>query len=179
MKEDLARFSREPKNDNDLSNLTGHFEKHEPIFSYRNEDEYDNAFHEFTMMPAAPIGKPSKNGVNGYRTQSEVNVKYRKSHDNIYEIAVYVGRADIGVGITYYKKSLNSILKDADPYAPYDTNIKQNDYRYKCDLNQKMKGLEYFDSHSEYHQNVDETILEEIKTKLLNGEKLGRLNTIR
>ena len=178
IKEDLAHFSKRSNGPEEPSNLESHFEKHQSY--YANEDEYDQGLHDLTKRPAAPIGKESPTGINGYKTQTGVKVKYRPFRGNIhlYELGAYRGNDVTGVGITYYAKPLDKILQDIDPYTPYPLSRKKNDYRYKSDLEGGFEGLEFFDNHPEYHEGVDEETINTIRAKIMVGERLDDFNTI-
>lgn len=179
IKEDLAHLSRKSSNPEEPSNLESHFEKHQSYY-YSNENEYNQGFHNLTKRSAAPVGKESSTSINGYKTQTGVKVKYRPFRGNahLYELGAYKGDDVTGVGLTYYTKPLDKILQDADPYAPYPLSRKRNDYRYKSDLDGGFEGLEFFDSHPEYHEGVDEETINTIRLKILAGERLDDFNTI-
>ena len=51
------------------------------------------------------------------------------------------------------------------------------DYRYKCDLDGGFEGLKFFGKHPEYHPDIPTDRAEEIKDRVLKGEKPGNFNT--
>lgn len=176
--EDLAHLSNKPTKNDEKSSLDTHFKKHKNDFDVKTPQEYNEKIvHVFTSHPAKPIEEIENDVVYGYINQSGSNIKFTNTSDKGGFITAYVRSPITGKALTCYAKPLKNILQDADPYSPYPIKLKDGDYRYKSDLNGDIKGLEFFNNHPEYHKDVDKEVIEEIRHKIENGEKLNKLNT--
>ena len=151
-------------------------DKHRPRLNARNSQEYNEITNEITSSPATYIQGDLGETVQGYITQGGIRVKFKQYGDS-YIIGAYSGDAVTGTAITCYIKKLKNILQDADPYRFYRKSNKNDDYRYRCDLDGKFRGLKYFNGHPELHEDTSEDRIKEIKKKLYKREKLGRFNT--
>lgn len=68
---ELARFNKRGES---LKEFRKHFEKHKEVldkdgkvvYTYKTEDEYDEAAHELSSFPATPIGGKMDDGVYWY-----------------------------------------------------------------------------------------------------------------
>ncbi len=166
--DELATFSPD--------NLEDH-RKHEPEYGLENDEQYQEFTDILTKYPVVPIGKGDIMDVQGYIAQSGARVKFVQIKNDIYALAAYKGNVKGQTALTNYPKKLSNILKDADPYAFYRQNEKEDDYRYRSDLNGRFEGLKFFDVHPEYHRGTPEEKIREIRRRLYKREKLGRFNT--
>ena len=158
-------------------NLQRH-EKHKDQFHFKSLDEYNKFTHELTKHPALPIGQGSSEDVIGYINQNGLSIKFTKFSNNTYAFSVYSGDPETGDAVTCFPRSLNSIMRIADPYRFYRKESgKQGDYRYRSDINGGFEGLKFFDEHPEYHKDTDEGRINEIREKILHKERLRNFNT--
>ncbi len=165
---ELATFSPD--------NLGDH-RKHEPEYGLENDKQYQEFTDTLTKYPAVPIGKGDITDIQGYVAQSGARVKFVQIRNDIYALAAYKGKINGQTALTNYPKKLFNILKDADPYAFYMQSEKEDDYRYRSDLDGRFEGLKFFDIHPEYHRGTSEEKIREIRRMLYKREKLGRFNT--
>lgn len=117
---------------------------------------------DLTKSKASYLGSGAK--IQGYIRQDGRKVKFRK-FNNLYEFGVYIGDDIKGSAITYFLKRKRKIIENSNPFSL--TNEPKD--RYKCDLDGKFRGLDFY----EKPIMTSESKMKELKTKILNGEKLN------
>lgn len=123
--------------------------------------KYDEGAHQLTRSQAKPVTSFSETDIQGYITQQGRKVKFKKDpkYPQSYFYACYVGEDESGTIITYFKTKWKYIISTADPRkCPLDPKA---DYRYKCDLDGKFRGLNAFSG-----------LPSELKEKIMKGELL-------
>lgn len=142
------------------------------------DEEYNEVTDILTRYPALPLGQGDIYDVHGYTNQQGINIKFVQYKGNLYIFSAYKGDPVNGEAKTCHVKRLREIMRIADPYRFYKKGTgKQGDYRYRCDLDGGFEGLKFFDKHPEYHPDIPTDRVEEIKDRVLKGEKLGNFNT--
>lgn len=154
--EEQAKFT-------DENNLKGYYIKH-PIEIdgvLISEEQYNQMCDALTKSKASYIGSNSE--VQGYIRQDGRKVKFRK-FNNKYEFGVYVGDDSDGSAITYFIRTLRSILEESNPYSI----LIDGNRKYKSDLNGEFKGLDKYMVPS-YINSKD---YEKVRNKIIKGESL-------
>ena len=177
---ELARFNKRGES---LKEFRKHFEKHKEVldkdgkvvYTYKTEDEYDEAAHELSSFPATPIGGKMDDGVFGFIDQEGRSVKFAKTiHDYAFVVFIpssYDNSDYYGTAITYFHRPLDEILYSANPY--HKLNPGDDDHRYKSDLDGGFVGLDFFKPIHGGRRGVTEEESEIIKNDILNGREIS------
>lgn len=177
---ELARFNKRGES---LKEFRKHFEKHKEVldkdgkvvYTYKTEDEYDEAAHELSSFPATPIGGKMDDGVFGFIDQEGRSVKFAKTmHDYAFVVFIpssYDNSDYYGTAITYFHRPLDEILYSANPY--HKLNPGDDDRRYRSDLDGGFVGLDFFRPVSGGRRGVTEEEAKTIKNDILNGRRIS------
>ena len=177
---ELARFNKRGES---LKEFRKHFEKHmkvldkdgNVVYTYKTEDEYDDAAHELSSFPAIPIGGKMDDDVLGFIDQEGRHVKFARTiHDYAFVVFIpssYDNSDYYGTAITYFHRPLDEILYGANPY--HKLNPGDDDHRYKSDLDGGFDGLNFFKPIVGGKRGVTKEEAQQIKDDILNGRKIS------